>query len=483
MRKITKLLSLTLIVAMITGMFSACGSDEPKKVVVEGLIDMTKDEIELSYSFWQDMEIVEELVKSFEAKYPNITLTPIEFETATNNDELIARAAAKNLPDAFWILDGSDFAIENGILYDMTPLWENDPDAKKIIPGINEFKLGYFGTKHKWTTPVKYFPSTAFLNKQLFENENKDMPSLDWTWEEFEELVENMTYVNGDNKQLYGISEQVTVVTWYPVAADPDCMGEFGWNGTEFDLNNWAYGMNLEASFIKNGWKAPITEEELLAVYGENTQAQDLGTVAIRTDLWWTWEDLWSQASYIDNNVIYVPYTMPQAEDNPDGAFMAIMDFGGISSLTSYPREAYEVLKYMTWGTDGWKEKLKIYPEAYDEIAGRPMSKQNMPITTDEEVWEGFRAWHPGSDDEYGRGEYFDEFFKQATTANWTCWGGHQIPGFTTWLNDTYIGTINIDNKVLVEGVDATDYVEELTRTANEANALRLQEIEDLLLP
>ena len=58
--------------------------------------------------------------------------------------------------------------------------------------------------------------------------------------------------------QGWGVSESVTVITWYPIASDADCIGEFGWNGKEFDLTNWADGMEIEKGWIDKGYAIVI---------------------------------------------------------------------------------------------------------------------------------------------------------------------------------------------------------------------------------
>lgn len=478
---VKRLLCLLLVVALSGSLFTGC-SKRVNRVSVEGLIDMnTTDKFTLQYTYWQDNMIVEELAKAFMAKYPNITVKPTEFEVTANNNEIIALSGAKNLPDVFWLLNTCDFAIEGGMLYDMTPLWEGDPDTKNLIPGIEKYKIGYFGTDNKWITPVKFFPTSAWVNKQVFEDNNKPMPSKDWTWAEFEDTVEKMTFKDKNQKYIFGISEAITVITWYPIASDQDCIGEFGWDGTSFDMTNWAYGLNLESKWVNGGQKASNDLTELEA-YGLTTYAQDCGQAAMRTDAWWCWEDFWMTSSFIDNNVIFVPYAMPHVEGVTSNNYIATMDMGAMAASTQHPREAYELLKWMTWGTEGWNIKLEKYPTLYDETNERYVSKKDCPITADNGVWEKFRTWFPGADDTYGRGEYFDKMLEIAKTGNWVCYGGCQIPGFTTWLDDNYNGTIKVETEVITNKKDANDYVSDLEDLANQSNKERLEQIKTLFV-
>ena len=184
-------------------------------------------------------------------------------------------------------------------------------------------------------------------------------------------------------------------------------------------------------------------------------RSQDIGYVAIQPDYWWVWERFWIKDQWINNNVIWVPYVMPHEEGVKSETIISTIDFGGISAATKYPREAYEVLKYMTWGVEGWKVKLEEYPNTLALDGENPMEKNNFPICMDDEIWAGFRAWHPGSDDKYGRGEYFDYYFEHIKHP--VPLAACQIPGFGTFISVNYAG---VEAKVQEEGVDANDFVE-----------------------
>ncbi len=481
MNRLKKLICLFLVVSLAAGAFSACTKKKSSKSGSDGLVPMTKDDIELTYCYWNDTVIVPALVEKWNEKYPNIKVNAINYTTAEYNDQLLALGAAGDLPDVFWVLNECDYVITNGYLADMTAMWEADEDTKEVLASINDFKLGYFGTDYKWTTPVKYFPTVAWGNKAVFDRMEVAMPDTNWTWEDMEKSIKDMT---DPTTKTYGLSEAYTVITWYPIASDPDCQGEFGWNGKEFDLTNWAYGLNLEASFVNDGYKAPTSEEEIIAIYGEAIYPQDEQKVAWRIDAWWCWENFWIKDVGIGKGNIWVPYVMPHTADNQDSVTnIAIMDFGGLSASTEYKREAYELLKYMTWGTEGWEAKLELYPTLYkDDGSGELLDKENVPITTNEKVWEGFRAWHPDDSDEYGRGPWFDAFFEYTRKCKPVPLAGQQIPGFATWLDTYYNGTVNVEDQVINQNKNANDFVDDLTKTANEENKKRIQDIEELLV-
>lgn len=479
-KNIKKALCLTLAVAMTGSLFTACGKEEKKEVPT--LTDMTTDNISLTYQFWEDGPIFDSLYEEWQQKYPNITIKKDEVVVGDNNGNLTNKLGTSDFPDVFWVLGTPDFAITNGMLANMAGMWNIDPDAQNVIGGINEFELGYLGTEGKWTTPVKFFPTEAWLNMNYFTTHNQDMPSTDWTFEEMEKAVETLTVGDGSG---WGISEAVTVITWYPIASDPDCIGEFGWNGSEFDLTNWALGMEIEKDWIDNGYKAPNTIEGT-----EDQYPQDLGMVAMRWDNWWCWERFWDKDEMYTRNVYWVPYVLPHTEDNSDSdTYLATIDFGGISSSTSNPREAYEVLKYFCWGPEGWAFKMSKYDEIVAvgsdaSISGLvPGPINNCPITTDDTIWDQYIAMHPTNGDEEGqanwgidRSPYFEAFFETVRTSKWTCYGSAQIPGFDTWLVNNYTSAslygdyAGVEPWVFEGGGEAADRVAELTEAANATN-------------
>lgn len=498
-----KIVCLFIMVTMVATMISACSS-KPKQTVQ--LREMTKDEITLKYLFWEDHAIVEKIMEDWNKLYPNIHVEAEEYTPSTFNENLKALFAADKAPDVFGIVGSIDFAIENGMLLDMTGLWELDEDTKdgKILKGINEFKIGYFGTDCKWATPMKFYPHAAFVNKYMVQNiANKEMPSQDWTWDQYEEFVESFQGMKHPDSgyNLYGMTaaDGASPITWYPIAADGNCIGEFGWTESEdeeggsFNMENWAVGLNLYAEWINEGIVAPQDEESRNELW-EGSWPQDIGIVAVRNDAWNGFVRYFDneEQPMLQNNAIFVPYMMPHtpAVDKADYTYIGILDMAGLNSnQVQYGREAYEVLKFFCWGADGWKAKLQYYPdmvadETYSVVGAK--SADSFPICLDDEVWEGFTSIYTGwNGDKYQRADYFKDFFARVKEARWTCLGSPQIPGFGTWLEEVYWGE-DYDGVTGVEtavygGQDAAKYFKDLQEKANEINKEKLQELNAML--
>jgi len=502
-KSLKKLFCLMIMVTMVTTLLTACTSKSGGKVTLR---PMTTDEITLSYAFWEDHAIAEKILEDWNALYPNVKVELNEFTPSTFNENLKALFAADEAPDVFGIVGSIDFAIENGMLLDMTGLWELDPDTEdgKILAGINEFKLGYFGTDCKWATPMKFYPHTALINKELVTKyANGEMPSQDWTWEEYEEFVESFQTLKdpATGYNLYGMTaaDGTSPITWYPIAADGNCFGEFGWTESEtseggtFNMRNWVYGVTLYYEWINEGIIAPQDEESRNELWN-GSWPQDIGIVAVRNEAWNGFVRYFDneEQPMLEAGSVFVPYVMPHVSNVPeaDRNYIGILDMAGINSnQIDYGREAYEVLKFFNWGAEGWKAKLKYYPnmvadETYSVVGAK--AADNFPICLDDDVWEQFtELYATWNGDKYERGDYFRDFFARVKAARWTCLGSPQIPGFGTWLETVYWGEeygghLGIETAV-ANGIDASAHYKWLEEQANKYNQDKLAELNAML--
>lgn len=193
---------------------------------VSALPPMTTDEIELTYMNFDNKVLTEYLAQKFTEKYPNIKVNIIYVAAGGEyNDTLLNLVNTGQTPDCFMILGNCDFALSNSLLGDMTEYWENDPENDNILPSINGAKLGYYGTNQKLSTPMKFFPDAIYADMAVFEKLNVAMPPTDWTWDE---MVQAFKDVTSPDEGIYGFNQFHSIVTYYPVAADPNCIGEFG---------------------------------------------------------------------------------------------------------------------------------------------------------------------------------------------------------------------------------------------------------------
>lgn len=482
MKNLKKFLSMLLVVAMMMGLATGCAfssNDEEENgntdwkdrpIGEDGLPALTDEEITLTYFNFDSEVLTQELAKKFEDLHPNIHVNVIYVGAGESNDTLQNMIASGEVPDCFMFTD-CDFALSNELLYDMTDLWNNDKENQNVLPTINEAGLGMFCTEQRWAAPMKFFPGVIFIDKNVIETLNLEMPSVDWTWGEMIQLIKDATQKVGD-KQYYGLGVYNRLDSYYGIAASQDIVGEFGFDGEHFDLSVWAVGEQEFADLKLNGYVAPDREtpgmENWLGDW--NGWAGASGQVAVMSEAYWTYLNLFDTTYYKDElGVDFVPYPIPSVEEVDGVAHtIATIDFGGISATTKYPREAYELLKFMGWGVEGWKARLEIYhDETIVNAAGDPLIRDSVPapITMDKDIWEDYKTFFKdGSEND----AYWDEYFAKCTAPipfGWTA-----IPGYWNFC-DEYFNSIGIHGLVDSGKAKAADYADEATEQADKFHA------------
>jgi multiple sugar transport system substrate-binding protein len=198
--------------------------------------------------------------------------------------------------------------------------------------------------------------------------------------------------------------------------------------------------------------------------------------VALFTEAFWTYQGTWATDAFKQYNLDIVPYVVPAVSEedaSADHHTIATIDFGGISPTCQHPREAYELLKFMSFGIDGWKTRIEIYNDkSITNAAGLPLKHDVMPcpITTDKEVWNAYIDMFCSDMDEEHKDcwrEYFASCM-QPIPYGWT-----SIAGYWNYCNE-YFNNIGIHDLVDTGKAKAADYAEEATRMANlyHANAM-----------
>ena len=161
-----------------------------------------------------------------------------------------------------------------------------------------------------------------------------------------------------------------------------------------------------------------------------------------------------------------VPYHVPTGEGIASGEF-SWLDFCSISSTCEYPREAYEALKFLTWGKEGFSARCDAYATLVNE-AGNPTYRipGAMLLTNDEEVVAKYRALFPADE------AFWDGYF--ANMKYPVTFGGRAIPGFNTFITDYYHGSdyagyTGIESAINAGVIDPYDYTDQLNASGRAA--------------
>lgn len=486
-----KIIAAVLALSMVLGL-TACGgsngggggssnsattvSGETETVEINGITynkatDLTTDEIELTYFNFDQDETCKYLADRFMEIYPNIKVNAVYENVSTYNDTLLALIADQKTPDVIMFSD-ADFALSNMLVQDISSFWNSDPETANLASTVNDCGLGCYETSGRFAVPVKFFPGVMYIDLNVLETLNVPVPSRNWTWAEMIQLIKDCTVLDSpDGMAYYGCGYYNRLDSYYGIAASQTIKGEFGFDGTDFDLGVWAIGEQEFSDLKLGGYIAPVTEtQEMEDWMGDWEEwCGNSGHVALFTEAFWTFQSSWASGSAEANDLDIVPYVVPavSAEDaSADHHTIATIDYGGITTSCKYPREAYELLKFMSFGVDGWKTRIELYnDESKTNASGNPLKYDVMPapITKDQGVWDAYIDMYcKGMDDEHVG--YWKEYFAscmQPISYGWT-----SIAGYWNFC-DEYFNKIGIHDLVDKGTAKAADYATEATEMAN----------------
>lgn len=470
------LLALCLMMSVCGGALAAVSGDtvevtvDGSDIVYHKATDLTQDEITLTYFHFDQDETVQYLANRFMQIYPNIKVVATYENVSTYGDTLLT-LVSNNCPDVIMYSD-CDYALSNMLLSDISEYWDSDPETKLIASTINDAGVGTFMTSARFAVPVKFFPTGMYIDRNVLETLNIEEPTRNWTWADMIQLIKDATVLDSpDGMAYYGCGYYNRLDSYYGIAASQDIIGEFGFNGKEFDLGVWAVGEQEFSDLKLGGYIAPQPETQEMEDWTDDWEAWcgATGHVALFTEAFWTYQGTWATDAYKQYNLDIVPYVVPAVSEedaSKDHHTIATIDFGGITTSCQHPREAYELLKFMSFGIDGWKTRIELYNnEEITNSSGLALKHDVMPcpITTDQEVWDAYIAMYcKGMDDEHVQcwREYFESCM-QPIPYGWT-----SIAGYWNYC-DEYFNSIGIHDLVDAGKAKAADYADEATRMAN----------------
>lgn len=156
----------------------------------------------------QYYKTLREIYETFEQRNPGIK---IQVEGIPGSQDYVSKVllshVAKSAPDVI-TLDASSAAvfIENGILRDLAPLAQNDPDFSFDNYFPNVVQIASRGEKI-YAVPMDFTPMVLYYNKALFDAAGVEYPNADWDYEDFLLAAKKLT--NGDH---YGLA----FANWMP---------------------------------------------------------------------------------------------------------------------------------------------------------------------------------------------------------------------------------------------------------------------------
>ena len=301
-KNLSKAAASILAAAMVVGT-AACGSstnaDTGSGQTAQGSGEegVTTDNITLTYWHYEDETTINTLAEKFMEKYPNITVeTKVISDMST---DLSAAAAAGQFPDVFVGTD-SDTALANMYWADITDYYNNDPETANLMATINEYGIGMFDTDVRYAVPAWYQPSAIFIDRNVINKLNLEMPRTDWTWDEMIQLIKDATVDDRTGMKYYGLGYYNRLDSLYGIAAcSPEeraLKGEFGFDGTDFDLSYWATGEQQFSDLKLGGYVAPQQNTQAMEDWSGDwsTWFGATGHVAVFSEGFWSYQNLWN---------------------------------------------------------------------------------------------------------------------------------------------------------------------------------------------
>ena len=432
-----KLLSMLLILALAVSVLPLAAA--------EGLEPLTTEEITLRYACWGqaeagEPEVLQALIAQFEEAHPNIHVEFVPIDQGTWDAGLTNLASQGQLPDVFWVFSVSA-AVSNEWALDLTEFYEKDPDAQELYPTmVSSSKI----SGKNYSYPAVLFPHMVFMNKTLFDKYNVDLPSTDWTWDDYFDLAEELSH---PEEFYFGVSNPL-YVDLFPAAINGN-QGKFGWDGEAYHFDDaWVEAVETRAEVINNKICEWMSAEDKEAVLGDpGAWPPGKGRTAMHIDWPWTMA-MFNTTVKEETGCEFVYYPLPMGEGKGE---LAIVDNGIIAASTEHPREAWELAKWMSWGPMAALKRQETY-----RSLGYPVSR--MPVVSTPEVWQDL----VDNADDTIKG-FYEAVLSRGVNfvpSNWpVCPGWGEI--------EAYYNSNDINGKILRGELSAADVAAELEEVAN----------------
>lgn len=175
-------------------------ADSPADTVSDGLSGT------VSYMHWGDdyeRQMYEDLFNGYMEKEPNVTVEQLFTPGDDYYTKLQTLAASQTLPDVFWVSDGrfAQFASA-GLMADLTPYLEEYPaimgDMIEGLKPYGEYDGVSYAIPKDWTSYVMY------INEDIFTEMGVDIPTSDWTMDDYVDIAKQLVKKDGDRVVHYG---------------------------------------------------------------------------------------------------------------------------------------------------------------------------------------------------------------------------------------------------------------------------------------
>lgn len=319
-----------------TTLIAGCGNEN---VDNEGANNSdSEEEITLKIMTWNNnpegTKKEQEIFDKFTEQNPHIKVEQVSATYDEYNERVLTMAAGGNLADLVWVQPSSFGTLaENGILMDLTDNISEDIDVDEYQPGILE--LGQVdGTQYgmirdRSTVQMGY-------NKDLFDEMGVDYPEDDWTMDEFLDIAQQLTVKEGDRTTQFGIENfylKELLLSYGTYILDPETENVTIDSPEAIEALNFSQDLINEYNVQPTGAQSEGVSNLFLS-----------GVAAMRMTGPWDWVEYEENGDF-EFDVVPLPIANDTGTLSP-ASYLPI----GLNADSKHPEEAWELLKYLTYG-------------------------------------------------------------------------------------------------------------------------------------
>ncbi len=339
----------------------------------------------------------EAMFDSFQAVYKKVDLEVKYFSDSSDGSKeyILKQASIGKLPDV--VFDDTQEMptyVSQGLVYPLDDFIKNDPDVKYIPSNIlDTYKYG--GKLYALPNSVHFY--CIQINEDLADELNISMPALNWTTEDFKAFLKK-----GSTDKYAGVEElfgnDTLAATLAPNYNTNVTIDGFNYKTNKFDLkgsyasalkdmielrkypNLEAFQLRASGEYAKKFGSSNIGDSEMATKLGKTLAGLDVGT--------------WSETLLQNYKFKMVLHPFPQTKANP-GRMPIHVDHSFMTSSAKNPKAAFQLLRFITYSTEGNLARLGMYDKANKDKYALS-SNYYIPVTRHPDVIAKFNTLNVG---------------------------------------------------------------------------------------
>ncbi len=360
--KMKRIAALTMSAVMAASVLTACGgSTAPESTTPGSAPEGNGGQVTLKMSTWDftSSPDVQNTLKAFEAAHPEIKVEVIDIPAADYTTKLTTMLNGGSDLDVIIVKDADTtktLANKNQLL-DLSDRIAADNVDLNAYNGLAD-NFNFDGKQYGLPLRTDYY--VMYYNKDIFDANNMEYPSNDWTWADFEKMAGELT--NNGNYGAYLHTWQACVMNWALQDGKHTIMDY----ETGYDFFKPYYEMVLrmqEAGSIQDYGALKAAKIHYSGAFAQgNVAMMPMGT--------WFMATMIDKANKGETNVNWGIATLPHAEGVEAGYVVGSATPMAINAASNKADAAWELVKFFT-GEEGAAEFAAVgkFPGRADEAA------------------------------------------------------------------------------------------------------------------